>query len=194
MNLWHLIPDTKSEGPGHRFGIWFQGCSRHCPGCFAEATWPHTPHILRTPAELAEEIADTNGIEGITVLGGEPFEQAEELAALLDLIPSGLSVIIFTGYTLEELTAQKSSAVMHVLEAADVLVDGPFQQDSKQNRLPMIGSSNQKFHFLTDRYTIEDFPSNRMELRVRPDGGIVMNGMGNLDMIRQFLKERGYGI
>ncbi len=122
---------------------------------------------------LLEEIRAEANLEGITLLGGEPFEQAMALAELAsEARRGGLSVMTFTGYTLEALRARTTRDTAALLEATDVLVDGPFDNRSPGSAYRWLGSQNQRLHFLSNRY--EDGPvfrgSNTVELRLTSAG------------------------
>lgn len=181
MNVYRILKNTRAEGPGNRFSMWLQGCSRHCDGCLAKDTWSHELRNMISVEKLADEIKNSKDIEGITVLGGEPFEQALELEILLHSIPRKLSRIIFTGYTLDYLQKLHDSSVDNILQLTDVLVDGPYIKEKRSFSRPMVGSDNQTFHFFTDRYTITDFPPNRIELRIGKNGRLLLNGMGEIE-------------
>src|SRR5262245_58092303 len=107
VNLHATMARSRANGPGWRFAIWFQGCSLGCPGCFNPTTHAAEPG-QRVPVEdLIERIlAEGHAIEGVTVSGGEPFEQP---AALLSLVRGlrrrapGLSILVFSGYTRTEI-------------------------------------------------------------------------------------------
>lgn len=189
MNLNRIAARTRTEGPGIRFAIWTQGCSRHCQGCMSPHTWSFAPHLELSVENLLKQISESNGIEGITVLGGEPFEQADELLKLLSGVREmGLSSIVFTGYTLAELSV-KDSVCAKILQNLDVLVDGEYVASLRSFDVPMIGSSNQKFHFLTRRYTMADIPPNQFEVRITKDGALLCNGMGDIDKIFHLLED-----
>ena len=103
LNVNRFIPTTEAEGPGLRSCVWFQGCHIRCKGCFAKELWESEEHLLYTPYDLMSKVPSK--AVGITILGGEPFEQEEGLSLLLELAwDKGLSTIVFTGYTLEEKT------------------------------------------------------------------------------------------
>ncbi len=94
---------------------------------------------------------------------------------------SGLSVITFTGYMLEDLLAAGRPDWSALLRATDLLIDGPFRAELEDYSRPWAGSSNQRFHFLTSRY--EDLKNtlsqyrNQLEIRLREDGSVLINGM-----------------
>jgi anaerobic ribonucleoside-triphosphate reductase activating protein len=103
------------------------------------------------------------------------------LAALLSLAwENHLSTVVFTGFTHEQLVAKEISAIDTALRHTDVLIDGPYLQAQRDFSRPLVGSANQRFLFLTDRYTMRDFSSNRIEIRIGKDGTIALNGMGEM--------------
>ena len=176
--------DTGSEGPGRRFCVWVQGCSRHCPGCFAEELWDHQSgyelSVDDLCAQLDARLAIAPQLEGITLLGGEPFEQAEALARFaMHARARGLSVFCFSGYTLKELELGRVPGAAELLAQVDVLAAGPFVREERDFSRPWVGSRNQEFFFLTDRYEADSFLNarNRVEVRLRRDGSITLNGM-----------------
>lgn len=180
LRIAQTVADTEAEGPGKRFALWVQGCTLHCPGCcnpemFAPdkgGTWVET-------ADLAARILATPGIEGISVLGGEPFQQPEALAELCGLVRAGgLSVMIYTGYTLAELREQVSPSAAELLANADLLVDGRYDRTKPESSRRWIGSSNQVMHFLSPRYSATDprfTTPNTIELRF-VNGQLTING------------------
>lgn len=188
INVYKILENTDVEGPGKRFCIWVQGCNKHCSGCFAKETWAFGVGVNYSVDCLFDKIKSQNNIEGITLLGGEPFEQAEELAVLCEKVKSmGLSVVCFTGYTIEELKLKKSQPVDDLLSNIDLLIDGGFEQDKFDLSRPWVGSSNQRYIFLTDFYNQEHIKSfkNKIEVRLSPDGRLEVNGMGDFERIEK---------
>lgn len=182
IRVHHILNDTVAEGPGRRFCIWVQGCCHRCPGCFAEDTWdPDGGHCTDTADIIVQIGTQLGNIEGITFLGGEPFMQAEALAEIAAYAKErGLSVFCFTGYTIEELPAL-GDAAERLLSYTDVLADGRYVREKRDFSRPWVGSSNQRFHFLTDRYKEQEIlgTHNKIELRLKKDGSIMINGMGD---------------
>ena len=187
LNVNRFIPITKAEGPGLRSCVWFQGCHIRCTGCFSKDLWESEEHLLYTPYDLMDKVSSK--AEGITILGGEPFEQEEGLSLILKLAwKKGLSTIVFTGYTLEEMQTKESKTVHSILSHIDVLIDGPYIESLKSFDVPLIGSKNQRFHFLTNRYSIDDFCQNKYEVRINKNGAIGINGMGDTELFHKILK------
>src|SRR5437660_8777999 len=106
LQIAQTVPSTEAEGPGKRFALWFQGCPLRCPGCCNPEMLPFEGGVRMAVAGVArqvEEAARRHGIEGITLLGGEPLAHAAGAAALARAAHAlGLSVMVFTGYTLED--------------------------------------------------------------------------------------------
>jgi anaerobic ribonucleoside-triphosphate reductase activating protein len=184
LQIHRIIPRTRAEGPGVRFCVWVQGCSIRCPGCANPETWDSRNGDAVTVRNLGQNILDTPGIQGITLMGGEPFDQAAPLAALCrEVRGSGLSVVTFTGHTLEHIIESHGPDARKLIALTDLLIDGPYIQKQRDCSRPWIGSANQRFHFLTDKYkNLEtSLPSmrNRIEIRISPHGAVSVNGMAN---------------
>jgi anaerobic ribonucleoside-triphosphate reductase activating protein len=170
LHLAQVNPCTEAEGPGKRFAVWFQGCPLRCPSCCNPEFLPFTGGTVTPLSELVRQLESAD-VEGITLLGGEPFAHAEGAATLAKAARSrGFSVMVFSGYTLGELRANVDPAVAHLLAATDILVDGPFIRESPDTTRRWVGSTNQQIHFLTSRYRFDDScwnEKNTLELRVR---------------------------
>lgn len=143
---------TKVLGPGMRFAVWFYGCPRKCPGCVAAEMNSSTEFNIFLPGELAKRALAVRDIEGVTISGGEPFAQdPDSMGQFLSIVrDSGLSVMAYSGYLLEELREDAKRAPL--LRFVDILVDGPYVEREDHGEL-WRGSANQRIHFLTDRYS-----------------------------------------
>jgi len=177
-----IVACTEAEGPGRRFALWFQGCPLRCPGCCNPEMLPFDGGTRLPMSEVVDQIgraANQQGVEGISLLGGEPLAHAPEGAALARWARSaGLSVMIFSGYTLEEARQLPEPAVAELLSLTDILVDGPYLREQPEDRRRWIGSANQRIHFLTDRYRADDpcwQRRNTLEIRLR-DREVSING------------------
>ncbi|HEY8377936.1 MAG TPA: 4Fe-4S single cluster domain-containing protein [Nannocystis sp.] len=187
---------TEAEGPGLRFAVWVQGCSLRCPGCCNPELFPADGGQRMRVADLAREIAqarDLHGIAGLSVLGGEPADQAPAVAALCRAARAlGFGTLVFTGYTLAELRARPDAAAL--LAAVDTLVDGRF--DARRREPPggrrWIGSTNQQIVHLTPRYADPALWRGRdhAELHIDPAGRLTVHGAPGL--VRQVLKNMSH--
>jgi anaerobic ribonucleoside-triphosphate reductase activating protein len=132
---------------------------------FAGGRLMHLSEVLRAIDSAVEE-----GIEGITLLGGEPMAHADSAAPLARLVQARkLSVMVFTGFTIEELRGSRDSAVHELLAHTDILVDGPYRRDLPETRRRWIGSANQRVFFLSSRYRADDpawLLPNTLEIRL----------------------------
>lgn len=192
LRLHRYLPVTRVDGPGARAGVWVQGCPIRCPGCAVPCTWPRSGGTLTTVEDLRARILSGPEVEGVSLLGGEPFAQAPALAELSGTLrAAGLSVVVFTGYEIEQIRASRRAGWQELLSLTDLLIDGPYDAGREDYSRPWVGSSNKRYHFLTGRYRdleprLAEIP-NRVEVRIAPDGGILMNGMGPFDEIEQQL-------
>jgi anaerobic ribonucleoside-triphosphate reductase activating protein len=181
MQIAQVVPCTEAEGPGKRFAIWFQGCPLRCPGCCNPEFLPFKGGQTKSLREMTEWIArakEENGIEGITLLGGEPTSHAGAAVALAKASRElDLSVMVFSGYTIEELNARTETEVAELIATTDILVDGPYIREQPDTERRWIGSRNQRIHFLTPRYSYDEQwrQKNTLEIRVDRDG-ISING------------------
>ncbi len=143
-------PEVHVLGPGIRYALWVQGCRQSCPGCVAENAKIMEMGMPVKIDALVYEIVLSKA-EGITISGGEPFLQAEELTDLLIKIhrKREMGVIVYTGYLYDELL--KDDSARKFLAMIDLLIDGPYIRELDDGR-SLRGSSNQRVLFLTDRY------------------------------------------
>ena len=174
LRVAQTVPITEAEGPGRRFALWFQGCPLRCPGCCNPEMLPFEGGRLLHPDEVAGQLraaAAAHALEGITLLGGEPLAHAAGAAALARAVRQrGLTVMVFSGYTLEEARRMPDPAVADLLSLTDILVDGPYLREQPEARRRWIGSANQRIHFLSDRYRADDprwLLPNTLEIRLR---------------------------
>ena len=139
--------DSIVDGPGIRLSIFVQGCSHHCPGCHNPETHDPLGGSDASLEQILELITRCNGIDGVTISGGEPFEQASSAAVLAaEITKRGLDLVIYSGYTFEELILKSLSDpnIFSLLEAGRLLVDGPFVMEEQDLTLPYRGSRNQR--------------------------------------------------
>ena len=154
MNYGAIKKCDIANGVGVRTVLFVSGCTHHCKGCFQPETW-NFDYGERYTKETEDEIIESlrpDYVDGITLLGGEPFEpeNQRELVKLLRRIKKELpqkTVWSFSGYTYEELTGD-SRAVCEVtnemLSMLDVLVDGEFVEAKRDISLRFRGSENQR--------------------------------------------------
>jgi len=156
LNIASTVECTESEGIGKRFAIWTQGCNFKCPGCCNPHLWSSEGGQRVSVDELWEKIVaakEKHHIEGITLVGGEALEQLDPVTELCKLaFDNGLSVIIFTGFLLEDVEKMNSPILSYI----DVLIDGLYMEKLRTTTRRFIGSTNQRIHFLTNFYSADD--------------------------------------
>lgn len=136
LRLAGITEESVVDGPGIRMVIYAQGCPHHCEGCHNPSTWSYDGELVSVDS-LINLIASNHVLNGITISGGEPFEQDEAFARLAKQVRElGLTVVVYTGYTLEQIEGSP------LLDHVDYLVDGPYVASLPS--LPWRGSSNQR--------------------------------------------------
>lgn len=148
MQINSVFTAIDTHGSGKRMVVVMQGCSRRCPGCNAPEAQLDPGRTVETSVHILAWQMQFNTFDGLTVTGGEPFEQPGELSRLLKAAKSaGLSTLLYTGYTWDELhTAFNGIArdlLRNVLAYVDILIDGPWMETSAQNN-PLVPSTNQR--------------------------------------------------
>lgn len=176
-------PRSRANGPGARFVVWFQGCTLGCPGCFNPGTHPTEAGRVIPISELAAQLAAQPDIEGLSLSGGEPLQQPEAAAALLDAARAlGLSTLAFSGYTLDEIRDLPGGP--DVLARLDVLIDGRYRS-TERLASGLRGSANQRIQLLTRRYSLADVEATPVaEIRISPTGELVLTGVDPLKLKR----------
>ena len=151
MYLDRILYPVTALGPGNRVAIWVAGCDRKCKGCANPELWIRHPEQEILPEKVAEyinRIVD-RGVDGITFTGGEPFDQAKELLRLIDMLDSGLNILAFSGYKLDELRSENEKSKL--LDKVDVLVDGEYIDSLNDGVSALKGSTNQRIYILNNR-------------------------------------------
>jgi anaerobic ribonucleoside-triphosphate reductase activating protein len=193
VNVAHMVECCHVLGPGERFVIWVQGCPLRCPDChnpdflpFRDATWINV-------RQLVEQLLNTKNIEGLTLVGGEPFAQAGAIASLCKQIRSaGLSIMVYSGFTFSELTSGLLSDAELLLDETDLLMEGPYLKDFPTQK-PWRGSDNQNLITLSDRYVDRIKAWNQplgqaFEMRFTSDGTLEILGIPPADLSRDLSK------
>lgn len=140
-------------GPGRRLGIWFQGCSLRCEGCISVDTWATAKKLIPIEQLMTKLSSYLPLIDGITISGGEPFDQFEALLAIVVQLRerTKVDILVYTGYGVEDITDQLQQIKPYI----DVLISDPFQRQSSQT-LRLRGSDNQRLHCFTSQ-AVEKF-------------------------------------
>jgi len=147
MKIAGLIHDSIVDGPGLRYVVFTQGCSLCCEGCQNPDTWDPDGGSEITIDEIIKDFLSNPLTDGLTLSGGEPFEQAADCASLAAASREAeLSVWVFTGKTFEEIYSESKvdDDIFKLLTLTDVLVDGRFILKERTLSLKWCGSTNQR--------------------------------------------------
>ena len=147
LRLYGVVKESITDGPGLRYAVFTQGCPHFCEGCHNQDSIPFEGGYDVEEEVVLEDILRNPLLDGITLSGGEPFMQAPELAGIAKAAKeSGLSVMVFSGYTFEELLelAEERAGYAGLLSFTDILIDGKFEIAKKSLELRFRGSSNQR--------------------------------------------------
>jgi len=184
------IPITNVEGAGTRFAIWVQGCSIHCKGCANSHMWNFDggrSYEINDFINIIKSYSDK--IEGITWLGGEPLDQINAVTQISKVVRNfGLSVILFTGYEYENL--KDKPEFQELKKYIDILIDGEYKETKQDFSRAWVGSSNQNYYFLSDRYNKSDISKykNKIEIRISEDNKVLITGMGDMKKLKEVIK------
>jgi anaerobic ribonucleoside-triphosphate reductase activating protein len=185
-------------GPGRRIGIWFQGCSIRCPGCISADTWG-PGHRRLSLEQLLEQITPwLHEAEGITISGGEPFDQFDALRSLLEGLRrlSELDILVYSGYSLEQL----DEPLLQTKGLIDALISDPFIEALSQT-MALRGSDNQRLSLLTPLGRLGQYerllgPTDKaLDLMFDESGSVWMAGIPRRDdllRLRDLLHEQGH--
>ena len=154
MEIGRILFPVHELGPGNRLGIWVQGCQKRCKGCAN----PELQHVEKEKNisydildRLVKNIVLYHCIDGVTITGGEPFLQAEELYKLLRTIKSICDdILVYTGYTYEELKNRNDIIIEKCFDCISVLVDGSYEEELNMGER-LRGSTNQNIIYLDEK-------------------------------------------
>lgn len=143
------VDDSIVDGPGIRFTIFTQGCAHHCFNCHNPETWDFDKGKDVDIDELISKIKRNPLLQGITLSGGDPLYQVNaclELVKKVKELNSDLDIIIYTGFTFEELanSFKKNNDLLSLLKLSDILIDGKYEDSLRDLTLRFRGSSNQR--------------------------------------------------
>lgn len=187
------LDQSRVNGPGSRSVIWLQGCSLNCPGCWNPLSHSFNGGFTVEIASIVQWVADLHAeglIEGLTISGGEPLEQASVLLALLHALRRRIpdfSIGLFSGYTEKELAngaflsrdANPSSHQANLWRAIrlhlDFAVLGRFNGHRPSNQ-PLISTQNQALLLLSDRHAASDFSPLSVEFTIDSQGATQITG------------------
>jgi anaerobic ribonucleoside-triphosphate reductase activating protein len=156
ITLSGFIEDSIVDGPGLRFVVFFQGCSRHCPNCHNKNTWSFDEGKSYLISDIVEKVKSFELLNGVTISGGEPLDNQEALLEFLlelrKVLTRHQNIMIYTGYEyqdlLDQIRLEPDCLVGKILANTDILKCGPYVENLKTLDIPFLGSSNQQLIYL----------------------------------------------
>ena len=179
-------------GPGKRFVIWYQGCLKNCRNCINQDGRKLEGGIFYSNNELLELIMNEKELTGVTLCGGEPCIQFDEVFRLIKVIKENtdLDIIIYTGYKLNDLIKKYGN---EFCEYIDILIDGEYIEELDHGE-ELRGSSNQKIHFLSNKYKkavlkLEESQKREIQFDILGNNELFMIGIPPKGFYEKLLKE-----
>ena len=174
-----ILHGSRANGPGLRNVVWFQGCTLRCPACFNPETHnPAAGHRSSPEAVCRELLSAAHPCDGITISGGEPFQQPAALKKLVTLLAEKNSppVLVFSGYT--ETFLRSDPVLSPILNHIDALICGPYREDLPPAYERFCSSGNQELILLSERYSYQDFRDLPLsEIFISPQGTAEFSGI-----------------
>lgn len=192
LRMHAFVEQSRANGPGNRAVLWVQSCTLQCPGCFNQAT--HAPggevatvdNLVGRLMRLCHDPDPARRVEGVTITGGEPLQQAQGVLGLIIAVKTltPLSVVLFSGFNYE--SEIKRMPMLHrltLVNYVDVLISGRYEADKRVGH-SLTGSSNKEFRFFSSRYKQADFAAvPPAEVIIKPGGEIVATGVNPLKLV-----------
>lgn len=181
------------NGPRERAVLHVQGCSLKCPGCFNTHTWDFNKGTLLPILEVVTELLEDNPCGEVTISGGEPLQQEEQILQVLTLLkvmgPSSGRVIMFTGLSIDEIGDSLWLRLCH--SGLDALISGRYEREHAVFDRGLLSSSNQQLLLLSNKFSNEELDSglSQVEIIIEEDGQIGMSGFPGLSVINQIRRE-----
>ncbi|MDE7330525.1 MAG: radical SAM protein [Clostridia bacterium] len=164
----YAIEISEIYGHGQRAVIWFSGCTLHCKGCINEYMWNKSVGRNYTVEELINSVSAFGELTGVTLIGGEPLQQGEELLSFVgEVLKHKLDIVLFTGYELNELSEWQKQ----VVNKSAVVICGRYKEEFSDTNLLLRGSSNQAIIINDEK--LKDFYSRdcrQVEIEITADG------------------------
>lgn len=154
MIVGRILSPIHALGPGERIGLWTQGCGKGCEGCISPELQPFRGQEINENALslLLRRVAGKNNCTGLTITGGDPFEQADSLLRLLLSVRDCFAdILVYTGFELREILGGcAGEAGVQCLKYIDVLIDGRYIREMNTPDYVLRGSGNQTIHFFNE--------------------------------------------
>lgn len=161
LRIHAIVPVTEVNGPGKRFGLWVQGCNKRCVNCYNPEAQDNSGGYEVEVSDIVSQIERTSNIEGVSISGGEPFEQSDALLELALLIKkkTNLTLLIFTSLNVKELQKYKE-----IVDLCDQIV-------LNHNHAPIVPKTDTKPYVQVSYSLPQD-----IELHIDKEGNLTITG------------------
>lgn len=180
IRIGHRVARSEIYGPGIRSVIWVQGCTLACEGCWNTQFWSRAGGNEIEIDDLLNWVDSNQGINGVTILGGEPLQQAPSvLDLILELRNRGLHVFLYTGYSPEEF----DTTMQACFDSSDIVVSGRFKIEERDTSLRWRGSKNQIIHYPNSNEPVFLEELNEVEITITHDGKSSLLGYPDTELM-----------
>ena len=182
INTHKIVESSMIYGPGKRWVLWTQGCILACKGCWNTQTWSKRGGDEKSISQLIESITSQEDIEGITILGGEPFQQLDGIAELIKSVKQlGLTVMLYTGYE----KAEFNDLMWQCFNSSDLVIAGRYREELRDVGLIWRGSTNQILESPTGHYDVAKFEeSQEVEIHIDHETNeVTLTGYPDLQIV-----------
>jgi len=176
LQLHSRLSTSRANGPGRRSVIWVQGCTLACANCFNPLTHDANDQVESVSVQELVDWVISNDVDGLTISGGEPFQQSEGVLELSRLVRiAGLNVVILTGFTKAQVLSRFCEEVLRA--SVDVVIAGPYVE-SRHLAHALRGSTNKDYLIFSDVFETSDFDGlPESEIVINSEGSIVVTGI-----------------
>lgn len=156
MYIDRILSPIEVLGPGNRLVIWTKGCSKHCKGCANPELWSTAAsrdYSVEDIFVMIKNIYKDQPFEGITISGGDPLEQKDEMLKLIPKLRELVDdILVYTGYELKDIKENWKAEELSLLkENVSVLIDGPYDEDKNDGHATLVGSTNQHIYYFDEK-------------------------------------------
>ncbi len=190
INVHNVVESSMIYGPGKRWVLWTQGCTLGCKGCWNTQTWSKKNGETWSISQLLESISSQEDIEGITILGGEPFQQLDGIAELIKYVKQlGLTVMLYTGFE----KAEFNDLMWQCFNSSDLVIAGRYRDELRDVGLVWRGSTNQILESPTGYYDVTKFEESQ-EIEVHIDhetNEVTLTGYPDIEIVEMIKQLTG---
>ncbi|MEP9385496.1 4Fe-4S single cluster domain-containing protein [Nocardioides sp. KR10-350] len=196
MRISRILAPVTALGPGRRVGLWVQGCDLACPGCASTDTWNPYAGTEIHETDVANQVLShvrAHNLTGLTISGGEPFQQPDALTVVIDAVKEAApntDVLAFTGYT----TAVARRRSPELINRLDILIAGRYDQ-TRPSGGPLLASDNQEVTLLTElgRQRFTQLSGPRLQVTATEDQVFILGlpEAGDLQRLEDELRTTG---